>query len=200
MQIQVRTPAGVLVTLDVKPWDTVIALRCHLATLVGIAAERQRLNLGSRQLEDGRILLEYGIREQRAGDITIELSELEVPWTSATIGDAISGTQEFPHVVSTSHLRGLPFPELDAKCFSPVSTCVPSECASDAGDLEMSGASIVASTAELTPLPASAYASLVSQDKEEDAFVVANKAHISYLLMRRRRLEAEGYGLSALCR
>lgn len=220
MQIQIRTPAGVLLTLDVKPWDPVSAFRSRLAQLVGITAERQQLSFGGRSMENGRVLLEYGIRPSREGHIIIELLEVDSHWMLPAVEeDATCYLGDFvlrsPRKSSSPRSGSSQFNVKGCLLPSESSTCAPSDCGSDVSDAESLGASLVTSASDSAPLmllqsqlssPRGSCASRVPSvafSKEQhvrDVFVEANAARVKYLLMRRQRLEAEGYGVRELCR
>jgi hypothetical protein len=188
MLIHIWTPRGELLELnDLNSWDSVADLQGRLAVLADIPAQRQKLTFRGRRLEKNRILVEYGIHEHHNGVIIIEFEESEhsvfesnesVRADDSNIGSLLllDGPQNLD---SLRHSSDYIFKDFGAKqaTVSEISTCAPSECASDCGDAEIT-------------LPS---ASL------RDAFVEANSAHVAYLLMRRQRLEAAGLGLRTLC-
>jgi len=204
MQIQIQTPTRGVLELNVKPWDAVAALRQRLALLVGIAAEHQRLTFGGRYLEDSRVLLEYGIRPGREGSIIIELLE--------EIGEDVmkSSDRYVPHSPCVALGRGQVIRKQSFQS-SEGSTCDPSDRESDIDDAESLAESPDASTSGLLSPLQSPLSSLLGScalhnssvelrkgQPDLDAFVAANAAHVRYLLMRRQRLEAAGYGVKAL--
>jgi len=208
MQIQIQTSTRGALELEVKPWDAVAALRQRLAPLVGIVAEHQRLTFGGRYLEDSRVLLEYGIRPGREGSIIIKL----LP----EIGEDVMNITGIyvPRTPCVALGRGQ-FIRKQSFQSSEGSTCDPSDGESDIDDTESLAVSPDASTSDLGLLPplqsplssscasCALHGSSVELRKGQpdlDALVAANSAHVEYLLNRRQRLEAAGYGVKALCK
>jgi len=195
MQIHVWTPAGVLLTLnDLSSWDSVANLQSRLAVLAGIVPEQQRLTFRGRRLETSRVLVEYGIHEHHQGIITIEFEEEGIPCVSESnvlrLSDSFAIGNSLLDSPLLNRLPPITGPECGSKHLlagSEASTCLPSECTSDCGDAESCGASVLLQ--DLPPIGSSG-----------DPFIDANSAHVTYLLMRRQRLEAAGLGVRTLCR
>jgi ubiquitin C len=61
-EIFVRSPSGTPFTLVVEPSDTVDYVRATIQDRLGIPPDMQRLVCGTRQLEDGRTISEYGVQ------------------------------------------------------------------------------------------------------------------------------------------
>lgn len=183
MQIHIWTPAGeLLIVNNLNSWDCVTLLQSCIAKETGILPEHQRLLFGGRQLEGGRALLEYGIHQQCERIITIQMEEIEVVCLRASYEELVlastleagsSQCNQCEHLF-TNHAS------------SETSTRAPSECTSDAGDVDACGASVLTSAACATT------------HTVYDAFIEANEAHTAYLLMRHRRLEAAGLGVRDL--
>lgn len=187
MQIHVWSPAGELLVLkDMDSWDPVTRLQSCIAREACIPTERQRLSFGGRYLEGSRVLVEYGIHQQCQNIITIELEEIDVPCAHTAhkmlmLGDTLE--TDSSKIDYSQHLDRSQFLSQET---SEISTCAPSECTSDAGDSDACGVSVLTSAA------------CANAQASGDAFVDANSAHITYLLMRHRRLEAAGLGVRAL--
>lgn len=208
MQIHIWTPAGELFTFsDLDSFDSVAKFQGRLAALSGIAAERQKLTFRGRHLESSRVLVEYGIHEHHQGIITVEFEDSGVPCVFESNDSGVSDSSEngnlllhSPRLVDLHSPRLMDslqmasnshFQEFGSKTVaaSETSTCVPSECTSECGDVESCGASVL--------IPS---VSSFTRGYSGDAFVDANSAHVTYLLLRHKRLEAAGLGVSTLCR
>ncbi len=64
MQISVRTFEGKTITLDVQAADLIRNVKKQIRTKEGIRTNLQRLMFADEQLENGRSLSSYGIREE----------------------------------------------------------------------------------------------------------------------------------------
>jgi len=69
-QIFVKCLSGKTITLDVEADDTVHDLKCKIQDKEGLPVCKQRLLVMSRQLDDDRLLLEYGIVKESTVHIT----------------------------------------------------------------------------------------------------------------------------------
>ena len=69
IQVFVRSLTGRIIVANVTVMDSVRTLRAMIEMLEGISSDEQRLVYAGKQLEDGRILLDYNIQR----DSTIDL-------------------------------------------------------------------------------------------------------------------------------
>jgi len=168
-------------------------------------------------MENPRILLEYGIRPGR-GNIVVELSENDSHCTLPTVDKVCQSDESVLRSSCTASNPRFGSSLLVSKrssLSSESSTCASSDFGSEAGDSESAGASLVASALDVAapmvlsmqpPSPRASCALPVSSTlslKEQlvhDAFVETNAARVTYLMGRRQRLEATGYGVRELCR
>lgn len=63
-QIFVQTVTGMIITLDVEPWDTVRNVKHKIQCHQGIPADQLRLIFAGEQLEDGHTLSDYKIKNE----------------------------------------------------------------------------------------------------------------------------------------
>lgn len=63
MHILVKTLAGKALNLTVEQSDSIEAIRSQLAALIGVPAEEQKLIHEGACLENGKLLLDYGVQE-----------------------------------------------------------------------------------------------------------------------------------------
>ena len=73
MQIFVRIPNSRTITLEVEATSTVEATKAKIKAKEGIPPHEQRLIYGGKQLRDGNILSDYGIRKECTMDLAFRL-------------------------------------------------------------------------------------------------------------------------------
>ena len=89
MQIFVKTPAGIKITLEVESTDTIEAVKAKIQEKEGIPPTSQVLFFDERVLEDGRSLADYSISKDNMLELLLR--------NSGDVGEAIPETGDsFP--------------------------------------------------------------------------------------------------------
>uniref|UniRef100_A0A3Q3XIR5 Ubiquitin-like domain-containing protein n=1 Tax=Mola mola TaxID=94237 RepID=A0A3Q3XIR5_MOLML len=73
IQVFLRNEKGQMSTYDVKPDETVSGLKEKVRCREGVQVSQQRLVHQSREMEDGRLLSDYGVKELSTIDLMLRL-------------------------------------------------------------------------------------------------------------------------------
>ena len=73
IQLFVKSPTGRIIVVNVRIMDSVRTLRAMIERLEGISSDEQRLVYAGKQLEDGRILLDYNIQRDSTIDLLLRV-------------------------------------------------------------------------------------------------------------------------------
>lgn len=63
MQISIKTPSGKIITLDVKPSDSIEVIKLKIQDKEGIPLDQQRLIFSGKQLKNSQVLSDCDIKE-----------------------------------------------------------------------------------------------------------------------------------------